>query len=1030
MFKNSVKYGCLLAVALSLMTSSALAQAVAGLGAITGTARDASGAVVADATVTITNASNGFNRRMQTTEGGLFAAASVAPAPGYKIEVEKPGFAKWQSEDFEVLVGQTVDFKVNLQVGSSSTKVEVTAEAPLVESTKSGVTAAVTQLQIDNLPINGRRVDSYVLMTPAVVKDGEFGLLSFRGIAMGNSFLTDGNDTTNSFYNENAGRTRIGSQISQDAVQEFQVLSNGFSAEFGRAMGGVVNTVTRSGTNSIHGTGYGFYRSSTLEALDRYSNGIRTPEHRDTLGFSVGGPIKKDKLFYFINYDYTGRNFPGINRIVNNSLTDAAGNFIPPGTCTATAAQCGAAINFIQKQMNVTVPRTYNQHLGFAKIDWQLNDRNSVSFDLNAMHWVSPHGIQTQTVLTGGGLLGNNGNSTVEDRYGKASWTFIPKATAVNEFRFGWFKDRLSDPAASDLWPSTGPVYITVAGATVGGTQAYPRTFPSENRFQLVDNYSWTTGTHSAKFGVDFSTTQDWMNQLFNQYGSYSYSNITGFAQDFNGGTFHAPGNGKYTTFSQAFGNPIQNIRTTDINFYIQDTWKPTQKFSLNYGLRYEKTYIPQPIVVNPNWPQTGRIPSPTHDFAPRIGLSYSINDRTVLRAGYGIFYARFHGNMLDTLYLGNGLYQSSISLLPSQAGAPVFPNPVASAAGLPSGSVKLQFASPDFHNPYTQQGTVALEHQFGRDVSFTASYIWSRGIGLYTQRDLNLGNPAATENFTVQNIAGATVNSFTSPVYSLANRLDPRYSSILQVENGGQSWYNGLALQLEKRFSRSFQAQLSYTWSHAIDDGDEQGASWNISNTFNNATLPGNYRFDKGSSTLDQRHRAVINWVWQPRLDRSNSALVKYFINGWQLSTITTLASAQPVSATVNSVSTSPNAIFPGITLAGSTFNGSGGWSRVPFLPVNSLDIDQTYNVDARISHEWPIAERIKLSIGFEAFNVFNTIHNTSVQTTAYSLAAGGIFKPQLTGGVSVLGQGSASQGFPDGTNARRCQVLARVTF
>ena len=186
MFKNSAKYVYLLAVALPLLPSCAFAQAVAGLGAISGTARDASGAVVSDATVTITNSSNGFNRRMQTTEGGLFAAASVTPTSGYKIEVEKPGFAKWQSEDFAVLVGQTVDFKVNLQVGSSSTKVEVTAEAPLIENTKSGVTASVGQLQIDNLPINGRRVDSYVLMTPAVVKDGEFGLLSFRGIAAGN----------------------------------------------------------------------------------------------------------------------------------------------------------------------------------------------------------------------------------------------------------------------------------------------------------------------------------------------------------------------------------------------------------------------------------------------------------------------------------------------------------------------------------------------------------------------------------------------------------------------------------------------------------------------------------------------------------------------------------------------------------------------------------------------------------------------------------------------------------------------------
>ena len=159
-----------------------------------------------------------------------------------------------------------MDFKVGLQVGTSTTKVDVSAEAPLVEDTKTGVTATVGSDQIDNLPINGRRVDSFVLLTPAVTNDGEFGLLSFRGIAAGNAFLTDGNDTTNSFYNENAGRTRIGSQLSQDAVQEFQVLSNGFSAEFGRAMGGVINTVTKSGGNALHGTGYWFFRNRTLEA--------------------------------------------------------------------------------------------------------------------------------------------------------------------------------------------------------------------------------------------------------------------------------------------------------------------------------------------------------------------------------------------------------------------------------------------------------------------------------------------------------------------------------------------------------------------------------------------------------------------------------------------------------------------------------------------------------------------------------------------------------------------------------------------
>src|SRR5207247_6612502 len=186
-----------------------------------------------------------------------------------------------------IQVGQTVDFKITLDVAGATTEVAVTAEAPLVETDKSGVAEIVSQAQIDNLPINGRRVDTFVLLTPAVTNDGEFGLVSFRGIAMGNSFLTDGNDTTNSFYNENAGRTRISTQISQDAVQEFQVLSDGFSAEFGRAMGGVVNTVTRSGGNTVHGTAYWFFRNRTLNATDRYANGINAPEWRHHAGASL-----------------------------------------------------------------------------------------------------------------------------------------------------------------------------------------------------------------------------------------------------------------------------------------------------------------------------------------------------------------------------------------------------------------------------------------------------------------------------------------------------------------------------------------------------------------------------------------------------------------------------------------------------------------------------------------------------------------------------------------------------------------------
>ncbi len=904
----------------------------------------------------------------------------------------------------------------------------------MVEDTKSGVTSTVNQDQIDSLPINGRRVDSFVLLTPAVTNDGEFGLISFRGIAMGNSFLTDGNDTTESFYNENAGRTRIGSQISQDAVQEFQVLSNGFSAEFGRALGGVINTVTKSGQNTTHGTGYWFFRNRTLEATDRYANGYNLPEWRHTAGASLGGALKKDKLFYFVNFDFTDRSFPALNRIVNNSLSDATGNFIPASNCTiggatgATAAQCTAAINFIQKQMNVLVPRTYKQDIGFGKLDWHVNDRNTVSVDMNAMHWRSPHGIQTQAVLTGGAALGNNGNSTVEDRYGKASWTAVPTAASVNEFRFGWFKDRLSDPSASDLFPTeTGATYITVAGSTVGAAQAYPRTYPSENRFQLVDNYSWTHGAHSAKFGVDYSTTQDWMNQLFNQFGSYSYTNLTGFARDF---TDNTAGVKSYSTFSQQFGNPIQNIRTTDINFYAQDTWKLNRHLTFNYGLRYEKTWVPQPTITNPDYPLTGHIPSPNKDFAPRASLSYGFNDRTVLRVGYGIYYARLHGNMLDTLFLGNGKYQTAISINNTQAGAPVFNGVLPSATGLPTGTINLNVADPNFRAPYTQQGTLALDHQLTRDLAVTVSYIWTRGIGLYTQRDLNLGPPTSQSyTYIIQDATGNNVSTFSTPLFLFANRPDTRYGKILSIENGGQSWYNALAVQVQKRMSHGLSAQLNYTWSHAIDDGNEQGASNNISNTFNNATFNGNYALDKGSSTLDQRHRLSLNWLWRPTFTTSTSTFAKYFVNGWELSAITTLASSHPASATILAPSTAAGAEFAGLALAYGTLNGSGGWNRVPFLPVDSLDIDRIYNVDARITRSLPFGERVKANLSFEAFNAFNTIHNTSIQTAAYSVT-GNILKPVLTGGVSLLGTGSASQGFPDGTNARRMQVALRFIF
>src|SRR6266853_3996996 len=333
--------------------ASAFAQSVAGLGAISGTVRDASGAAVPAAQVVVSNQSKGIKRTVETTEAGVFTAPSLVPAPGYSVIVSKPGFNQYEVKDIQVLVGQNLGLDIALAVAGAATQVEVQSTAPIVDNTKTDVSQVINSTQILELPINGRRVDSFVLLSPAVVPDGTFGLVSFRGIAGGNAFLTDGNDTTEQYYNENAGRTRIQSQIGQDAVQEFQVVSNNYSAEFGHATGGVVNTVTRSGGNDFHGTGFWFFRNQEFNARDTFAT-IVPQEKRNQFGVSAGGKLVKDKLFYFFNYEAMRRDFPLIASITatGNPLFDANGKFI--GTCTvsdtaATAAQCANALKFLDR---------------------------------------------------------------------------------------------------------------------------------------------------------------------------------------------------------------------------------------------------------------------------------------------------------------------------------------------------------------------------------------------------------------------------------------------------------------------------------------------------------------------------------------------------------------------------------------------------------------------------------------------------------------------------------------------------------
>jgi outer membrane receptor protein involved in Fe transport len=1024
-----------LSLVLFLITVTAFAQSQAGLGSIGGIVQDASGAVVPGAKVIVANESNGISRTLTTNEQGVFLAPSLPPATGYSVVVEAAGFNRHEQKDLELQVGQQINLPVVVAVQGSTQTVEVTAAAPIVDSSKTDVSQVVGSSQIQELPINGRRVDSFVQLAPAVVPDGTFGLVSFRGIAGGNSFLTDGNDTTEQFYNENAGRTRIASQISQDAVQEFQVVSNNYSAEFGRATGGVVNTVTRSGTNDIHGTAYWFFRNQDFNARDPFA-AINPQETRNQFGGSVGGKIIKDKLFYFANYEGMRRDFPLISSMTaaGNPFFNSTGTFIAKCGAPATAAQCATAEAFLDRLFQ-TVPRTANQDLGFAKIDWRPTERNSFSFSLNLLRWVSPNGLQTQAVLNNGNGVANNVNSSVRAKYGRASWTLIATPTMVNEARFGWFNDKQFDyPNSALAIPDIGMLGIFLSGYTgnpIGTATDYPRTNPLENRYQFADMLTWTAGKHTLKFGFDITPTEDTTNLLFNRTGTYTFPNFTAFAQDLSGNTTGAK---DWLTFTQTIGNPEVNFKIWDYAFFVQDQYRLTPRLTLNVGLRYDYSDLPQPSITNPNYPATGRIPTYNKAFAPRVGFAYALDqsNKTVLRGGYGIFYGRYPGGLINTLFLGNGLYQKSISLnstnASDKANGPVFPNvlPNSDAYNPPPGSVSLNMASDSFRAPYTQQADIGIERQITNTLGLTASYIWSRGLHLTSVQDINIGAPGPTVVYRINDASGNQVGVYSTPVYVRQNKVDTRYSRVNIVGGDLNSWYNALAVQLNKRLSHGVSGSVSYTYSHAIDEGQGSAGTPNIfASGGPQSYYPGDYSFEKGSSALDVRHRAVANAVWAPTFTKAGGAKAAA-INGWQLSVIGTFSTAPVATPTLSIGSpytpTGYTAAFTG------SLAGYSGQSRVPFQPTGSLPIDSIVRFDLRLSKAFAIKERYQAMFTFDAFNVANHPYYTSVSTREYTYA--------LVGGVPTLnpasgyGVGTATQGFPDGTNARRLQIGARFVF
>jgi hypothetical protein len=1060
---------CLLAIA--VLAGPWVASAQTATGTITGTVSDPAGLPIVGANVVIRNTDTGAESPYTTNNAGIYVAPYLQPG-NYQITAGKEGFATVVEKNVAVHVGDKMTLDLQLSVQGGRTSVTVTEAPPILETEKTESAQTVTQNQVGGLPIAARRWENFTLLTPAVTTDGSSGLSSFRGISgLYNGNSVDGANNTQAFFSEARGRAIIVTYVySADSIREFQVASSNYSAELGQAAGGVVNAVTRSGTNVLHGDLFYNLRYPDLNALDPVgkTKGINTQtvHQQNQFGGSVGGAAIKDKLFYFATYD----GFRKVNPILYTSTSS-----IPSFACptSATATQCANAKTFITTDLLGAFPRDLKQDVFLGKVDYQLNSTNRVSAVFNLQNWREPYGYNTAPTVNNGGAT-QNGSGGTHERFFIANWTTNISSNKVNEVRFQWGRDFEFDSTNSG-----GPSASLLNIASYGETSALPRpAFPDEHRIQFSDNFSLVKSTHLFKMGVDLNFIHELLINLFQGDGNYSYTNTNAF----DGCTAGANatfcrwvddavgadvGDGltgmHYSTFTQV-NDPITHVGkddfyNNDFGAYLEDTWKVRHNLTLNLGVRYDLQHVPAPPRPNTATPlltlYTSTLNNDKNNFAPRVGLAWEFLKNTVLRAGYGMFYGKTSNSTYYALRVENGVFQQTFSGCgPSgiTSCAPTFPNVFFTPPGpavaapfdgaliptvvipggtLPGNSSAAHGMTPNFVNPLVHEAELSLERQLPGRMTLSGTYLLTRALHLPASYDANVAPTTATISYDVVDSTGATTLTTTVPYYKA--RVDTGTGIILNQASVVNSWYNGLVLTLRKQMSHGLELTFNYTFSKALDDGQTTGTNGTFFGT-DGVLDPYNLKRDYSYSDLDQRHRFVGSVVWQPVFGSDmSSAFVRQLVNGWSTSAIITAATGQPYAANIGT--TFPAAGTPDGGMTGavvSTFASATG-GRAAWLARNPYNLPNYTDIDFRLGRGYTFADRYRLNFMVDAFNLFNSKIVGSVNTTAYTYSGPGVGKcAGHTNGCMVPSSTFGSLATTSGTlyGARQVQVGLRFDF
>jgi hypothetical protein len=1032
-------------MALALLAQGVIfAQSQLGSGSIGGSVLDPSGHMVADAAVQVTGEETGLQRKVLSSSTGSFSIP-VLPSGRYSVSVEKAGFNKLEQKGIEVSVGGTVTLPLTLTVGTVSTQVEVTAVAAAIDTTRTSEVSLIDRQEINDLPINGRRYDQFALLAPGVTKDARFGLLSYHGTSgIYNNFTIEGNDDNQALFSEARGRTRIASSISANAIEEFQVPTANFMPEYGRTVGGGVNSVVRSGGNAFHFDAFFYFRDWAMGALDpvaKASGATQTYEQREQFGGSVSGPIVANKLFYFVNYEQQIRPFPLLTSDTGKVLTTG----LPANPTAAQIAAFNAGTAFLRSKFpdgapNNTVPRTNNQQTPLAKLDWLVNSKNTAAATFNFMRWFNPDAIQTPAVL---GNVGRNGNDGVRIYSLNLRLTTTLTPSLVNEARFQNGRD-----FEYEFSDQTGP-QVTVGGFSYGTATFLQRpAYPDERRLQFTDNVSIIRGSHTVKVGGEINHARDILDNPANFSGAYSYSNALTFGQDLLNPAGHS-----YTSYVQAFGLPGMDFSTIDWSWYAQDQWKLFRSLTVNYGIRWDYEQTPQPPYPNPAIPQTTHIHQNRANFGPRAGVAWDVfkNGKTVVRGGYGMVYGRITNGVLFNALTQNGLSdpaRSTITLTtqPTDSFAPNFPNIYPALPSAAAGSVSAFRLAADFKNPRSQEVNIGVTQQVLPSTTVSVSYVYTYGDRLPAVIDSNLPLPTFSRTYQLPDGSTFTVPFAAGIIKTAAgvtqslnlSRPNPNFAALSVNTAIGQSWYHGMFVEVKRRFAGGFTGGISYTLAKADNtSGNGDGGGSGPESPFGGASFQNQFDLakDRAPSPLDQRHRAVLYGVWQLPFGKGGPGALRAVVRDWGMSGIFTAETGRPYSPniSVNSVQ------FLGTN--GVVYNGYGGLlglggtgNFVPTLGRDSIYGDNNFKLDLRVSRTFRIGDRFRAEVLGEAFNITNHANYNGYSSTLYAsvatTATTALSAPVLLTRQSNFGIPNNDGSQPDGTNARRLQVALRFRF